>query len=208
METEIWLLYTSTVLILMSTPGPSQLLILSNSISHGFQRSLFTAAGDLSANFLQMIVASVGLVGVIQQSSEFFMVVKWGGVAYLTYLGLRLILSRTGGSSSAVEPVRSNRNLYWQGFITSAANPKAVIFFAALFPQFINPSEPLLVQFLILSSSYLTMDAIFLFSYGKSAEWISSKLKYSTRHHLNKVSGSFLIGAAILLGLKGVDRTI
>jgi threonine/homoserine/homoserine lactone efflux protein len=97
--------------------------------------------------------------------------------------------------------------LYWQGFITSAANPKAVIFFAALFPQFINPKGDLLFQFAILSSTYLILDGIFLCFYGKFAEWVSLKLVPSARFHLNKISGGFLIFAAILLGLKEVDAT-
>lgn len=208
METETWLLYVSTVFILMSTPGPSQLLILSKSMSNGFQRSLFTAAGDLSANFLQMIVAAIGLVSIVENSSNLFIVVKWAGVAYLSYLGVRLITSKRDPDSSFSSQLQSSRSLYCQGFVTSAANPKAVIFFAALFPQFISPSEPLLTQFVILSSTYLVMDALFLFSYGKSAEWIGTKLMSSTRQHLDKVSGSFLIGAAILLGLKDIEESM
>lgn len=208
MGTEIWLLYISTVFILMSTPGPSQLLMLSNSITHGFQKSLFTAAGDLTANFLQMIVASIGLVSIVQTSSDFFIVVKWAGVAYLSYLGLRLIFSKKANNTNVASQLRSSRSLYWQGFITSAANPKAVVFFAALFPQFINPAASLLSQFVILSATYLIMDAMFLFSYGKSAAWISKKLKSSARRHLGKLSGSFLIGAAVLLGLKDVDTSL
>ena len=205
MGMDIWLLYISTVLVLMSTPGPSQLLMLSNSMSSGFKRSLSTAAGDLSANFCQMVVASVGLVSIIQQSSNVFIVVKWAGVAYLSYLGLKLILSKSARPVGAAKPMRSRRSLFWQGFITSAANPKAVIFFAALFPQFIHPSEPLLHQFAILSATYLIMDAIFLLAYGKSAEWISTKLASSARQYLGKISGSLMIGAAVLLGLKDID---
>ena len=206
MTIEIWFVYIVTVLVLMSTPGPSQLLILSNSISNGFKRSLFTAAGDLSANFLQMVVASVGLVGVISSSQEFFLVIKWAGVFYLVYLGLKLIFSKNQISVAGEKQIRSGHSLYWQGFITSAANPKAVIFFAALFPQFINPRDDLLIQFSILSSTYLILDAIFLSFYGKFAEWVSLKLVPSARLHLNKISGGFLIFAAILLGLKEVDH--
>jgi len=205
MVVENWLVYISTILILMITPGPSQLLMLSNSITNGFQRSIFTAAGDLSANFIQMLIASVGLVGIIHSSKEFFVLVKWAGVAYLMYLGLRLILAKTVRKPHSPEHIRSRRSLYWQGFITSAANPKAVIFFAALFPQFINPLEALFGQFVILSSTYLIIDALFLFFYGKFAEWISGRLLPSARQHLNKISGSFLIGAAILLGLKDIE---
>lgn len=205
MTIEIWFVYIATVLVLMSTPGPSQLLILSNSISNGFKRSLFTAAGDLSANFIQMVVASIGLVSIISSSQEFFIIAKWSGVLYLVYLGLKLIFSKDQIAMAGKKQIRSAHSLYWQGFITSAANPKAVIFFAALFPQFINPQGDLLIQFAILSSTYLILDAIFLCFYGKFAEWVSLKLVPSARYRFNKISGGFLMFAAILLGLKEVD---
>ena len=79
MSIEIWMAYIGTVLVLMRIPGPSQLLMLSNSIGNGFRRSVATAAGDLSANFLQMSVKSIGLVCAIQNAREFFAVVIWGG---------------------------------------------------------------------------------------------------------------------------------
>jgi threonine/homoserine/homoserine lactone efflux protein len=202
---DTWLAYASTILILMSTPGPSHLLMLSNSIGNGFRKSVFTAAGDLSANFIQMVIASVGLVGIIASSREFFVVVKWLGVLYLVYLGARLLFFNPGGELAAGRQQRSNRSLYWQGFITSAANPKAVVFFAALFPQFINPGDELLAQFAVLSATYLLIDATFLCFYGKFAEWISDKLAPSARRHLDKASGTFLIGAAMLLGMKDIE---
>ena len=207
MNIEIWLAYITTVLVLMSTPGPSQLLMLSNSIQNGFKKSLSTAAGDLSANFLQMIVASVGLVSLIQNAHQFFIFVKWAGVAYLVYLGLKLILSKNTHSIENSNNQRSAKSLYWQGFITSAANPKAIIFFAALFPQFINPTEPLLLQFAILSATYLLTDAIFLSFYGKFSELIAKQLSSSFSKYFDKVSGTFLICAATLLGFKDVEKT-
>lgn len=141
MSMNLWIAYIGTVLLMMSTPGPSQLLMLSNSIGNGFRRSLFTAAGDLSANLVQMIVASVGLASVLASSTTFFVAIKWAGVGYLVYLGLKLLLARKPPESALEPPKRSARALYWQGFLTSAANPKAVVFFAALFPQFIDPSR-------------------------------------------------------------------
>ena len=206
MNIEIWITYIGTVLVLMSTPGPSQLLMLSNSIQNGFKKSLATAAGDLSANFLQMIVASVGLVSLIHNAHEFFIFVKWVGVAYLIYLGLKLIFSKNARQIENSNNQRSAKSLYWQGFITSAVNPKAVIFFAALFPQFINPTEPLLLQFTILSVTYLVTDGIFLSFYGKFSELIAKKLRSSFSKYFNKVSGTFLIIAAILLGFKDVEK--
>ena len=81
MQLQWWVAYVTTILILMSTPGPSHILMLSNSLTHGYKRSLATLAGDLSANMLQMGVAAAGLVTVIQCSRSFFVYVKWGGVA-------------------------------------------------------------------------------------------------------------------------------
>ncbi|USD66833.1 LysE family translocator [Vibrio sp. SCSIO 43136] len=204
MNIDVWFTYVLTVLVLMSTPGPSQLLMLSNSIGSGFKRSIYTAAGDLTANFFQMVIAALGLATIIASSQYFFTIVKRGGVAYLVYLGLKLMLSSSNNSIESQGQHRSNSSLYWQGFITSAANPKAVIFFAALFPQFINSDSGLLTQFVILSSTYLIMDGIFLCCYGKFAESIAHRLHGKMKHQLDKVSGMFLVSAAVLLGNKEV----
>lgn len=205
MNIEMWLTFVVTVLVFMSTPGPSHLLMLSNSIQNGFKKSLATAAGDLSANFLQMIAASIGLVSLIQNAQEFFVYVKWLGVVYLFYIGVKLFFSKTALSNEHSSTSRSAKSLFWEGFMTSAVNPKAVIFFAALFPQFINPGQPLLIQFVILSLSYLVIDGLFLCFYGKFSELFTKKLSSAYGQYFNKISGSFLIGAAVLLGLKDID---
>ena len=113
----------------MSTPGPSHLPMLSNSLGNGFVRSTAIAAGDLSANFLQMIAASLGLATILNSSQGVFVVIKWAGSLYLAYLGLTLIFSPQADFLKA--KLRSLSSFYWQGFITSAANPKAVVFLAA-----------------------------------------------------------------------------
>ena len=188
----------------MATPGPSHLLMLSNSLASGFKRSTATAAGDLSANALQMIAASLGLAAALSSSQLIFEIIKWCGVGYLAFIGLRMILSN--GSVLASASKRSLKSLYWQGFITSAANPKAVVFFAALFPQFISTDTPLLPQFLILSVSYLVIDGSFLCAYGKFADTIRGRIDTASAGKLNKVCGGLFIAAAIALGLKSVAR--
>ena len=205
MTFELWLTYVTAVLILMSTPGPSHLLMLSNSLGNGFRRSLATAVGDLTANVIQMTVASFGLALVVQASREFFIGVKWAGVAYLVYLGLTQILKRSAATGGGEGKRRRLRSLYWQGFVTSAANPKAVVFFAALFPHFIDPTKPTAPQLLVLGTTYVAVDGFFLCCYGRFAEWIGSKLKGASAQYGHKISGSLLIVAALLLGLKGVE---
>ena len=205
MTYQTWLAYVSAVLILMVTPGPSQLLMLSNSLGSGFKRSTATVAGDLTANAIQMTLAAVGLVSILYASQYTFTVIKWLGVAYLVFMGIRLIRRTPQKKVVGDQQVKSIKTLYAQGFITSASNPKAIIFFAALFPQFLNPQEPVSLQLLILGLTYLTIDGIFLSVYGSLAEWIAERFKSRMTKNLDRISGSFLIGAAILLGLKKIE---
>ena len=208
MPLETWLIYVLTVLALMSTPGPSQLLMLSNSARNGFRRGTATACGDLTANAIQMLLAGLGLGAVLAASAYSLLVVKWMGVAYLLYLGIKIIRKSgsQGLSESHSQARESLKSLWLQGFLTSAANPKAVVFFAALFPQFIDPALGILNQLLILSFTYLIMDAFFLSIYGISASWIARKLQGEARAYIDRIGGSFVIAAAVLLGFKTVGE--
>ena len=203
MTLEVWLLYLGTILLFMSTPGPSHLLMISVSMSNGFRRSLATAAGDLSANTIQILLAGFGLAAIVISSRYGFAIVKWLGVAYLTWIGLKTMLaSFKGQSETRPVPRASLRNLWLRGFITSAANPKAVVFFAALFPQFIDPQRPVLTQILFLGPTYILVDGIFLATYGKGASWIAERISDRFSHWIERVSGTGLIITAILLGLR------
>lgn len=205
---ETWTIYALTVLALMSTPGPSQLLMLSNSGVHGFRRSLSTAAGDLTANAFQMLAAGLGLAAIIAASATALTVIKWAGVAYLIWLGLRMIhRAKPDDPVTSTQSERASlRRLWLQGSLTSAANPKAVVFFAALFPQFITPDAAFWPQFLILSVTYIVMDGLFLSAYGLGANWVVKRFKGDARVWVERLGGSFMIGAALLLGLKSISR--
>ncbi len=207
MTFETWLAYTITVLVLMSTPGPSHLLMLSNSLANGFRPSLATAAGDLTANGLQMLAAGLGLAAVLASSRYGFLAVKWAGVAYLAWLGIQKIRGSLGTKAGLVgAPAASRRRLWFQGFVTSAANPKAVVFFAALFPQFLDRQATLWPQILGLGATYLVIDGVFLVSYGAGAEWLGTRLRGPASRWLDRLAGGFMVGAAVLLGLKAVQK--
>ena len=208
MPIETWTFFVGTVLLMMSTPGPSHLLMLSTSASNGFKRSLATAAGDLTANAIQMLLAGFGLAAILASSRNGFAVIKWGGVAYLIWIGIRTIRSSFNNEREELKVMRiSLKRLWLRGFITSAANPKAVVFFAALFPQFINPTMPLIPQILILGATYIVIDGLFLSVYGRGASWLTSRLKSHYRKWVNRVAGASLIAAAILLGLKTAPQS-
>ncbi len=208
MPFEVWTIYVVTVLAFMSTPGPSQLLILSNSAAHGFRRSLFTICGDLSANFLQMLAAGLGLAVILSTFANALTIIKWLGVVYLTWLGIKMMRNATSAKAKqyGAQKSASLKTLWLQGFLTSAANPKAVVFFATLFPQFINPDLDFVTQFLILSATYIVIDGLFLSAYGMSSDWIAKKFVGDGKRWVERTGGAFMIIAAALLGFKTIGE--
>ena len=201
MTLEIYLAYLATVFVFfVHPPGPSQLLFIAHSMRYDVRNALPTMAGDLSANSLQIAIAGFGLAGLIHLSASFFFVIKWFGVAYLVWIGIRAIRS---GSSKTTAPAKKG-HLFRQGFITSAANPYAVVFFAALFPQFIDPALPLTRQILILGATYLIIDGAILLLMGAAAEKLTAKLGGRFHAWANRLSGIFMILAAILLAMKDI----
>lgn len=206
MTLEVWIGYVAVVLALMSTPGPSQLLMLSNSLQNGARKATFTAFGDLTANSIQMLIAGLGLASVVTYYPNTLTVIKWLGAAYLTWLGLQMIRKADTGAGNGQEfgHKKTLRALWLQGFVTSAANPKAVVFFAALFPLFIVPDKPFAPQFFALSATYLVLDAMFLGTYGLLADWISKRFRGEIKQWIERLGGVFMILAALLLAGKTI----
>lgn len=206
MTLETYLIYLAAIAVFFATPpDTSQLLVMSNSIRHGLRRSSFTIAGDLTANSLQMLAAAFGLAAMIAASATAFTWIKWTGVAYLAWIGVRLMLSRPAKGSVSATTERRGFTLFRQGFITSMANPFAVIFFAALFPQFIDSTIPVLPQLLVLSATYLLVDGILLVAWGWLAMRTTSSIGRLSAVTLNKVCGMLMIGAAGLLAMKDFE---
>lgn len=202
MSIETFLLYLGVLAVFFATPpDTSQLLIVSNSLRHGLRRSLATVAGDLSANMLQMTAAAFGLTALVAGSGQALAVVKWLGVAYLAWIGLRLMLSRNGAVD--VAPARAG-HLFRQGFLTSSANPYAVVFFGALFPQFIDAGAPVLPQLLIFGGTYLVVDGVILVLWGWVALRTLGRVRSLSGVWINRVSGALMIGAAVLLGARDI----
>jgi len=205
MTLDAWFVYVAAVLIFMMAPGPSHLLMIATGLKHGLRRSLATAAGDLTANAIQMTLAGLGLATALAASRHGFAVMKWAGVGYLAWMGARQLLTSfraasVQGAAPAVVP--SVRRLWLTGFLTSAANPKAVVFFAALFPQFIDPTRPLALQLLLLGGTYLVIDGLFLSIYGASAGWLAARSTGLRSAVVERLSGLGLLGSAGLLALK------
>lgn len=203
MPMETYLIYLAAVAVFFATPpDTSQLLIISNSVRHGLKRSAFTIAGDLTANSLQMTGAAFGLAAIIATSASAFIWIKWLGVAYLVWVGVQLILSKEKADDVTANASGQSFRLFRQGFMTSMANPFAVVFFGALFPQFINPTMPVLPQLFILGITYLVVDGAILLLWGWLGVRAAMALKRFSFGLVNKVCGALMIGAAVLLASK------
>lgn len=203
MPMETYLIYLAAVAVFFATPpDTSQLLIISNSIRHGLRKSVYTIAGDLTANCLQMTGAAFGLAAVIATSASAFMWIKWLGVAYLVWIGLQIILSKDHTPDVEANASGEIFRLFRQGFVTSMANPFAVVFFGALFPQFIDPASPVLPQLFILGITYIVVDGTILMLWGWTAVRAAAALKRFSFGLVNKVCGGLMIAAAALLASK------
>ncbi|WP_135506000.1 LysE family translocator [Roseovarius aestuariivivens] len=200
MTLDTYVIYLGVLVAFFATPpDTSQLLIISNSLRHGLRKSCATIMGDLSANAIQMTLAAFGLTAVIAANSEALWLIKWLGVAYLVWIGGKLLLSQA--SSNRPDAAAPGR-LFRQGFLTSSANPYAVVFFAALFPQFIDPGQAVLPQLLILGVTYLVVDGIILMAWGWAAQRTLGRVRAVSGPWIHRISGTLMIGAAGLLALK------
>lgn len=207
MTLDSYLLYLGVLAAFFATPpDTSQLLIMSNSMRHGLRRSLATVAGDLSANSLQMTAAAFGLTALIATSADALWIVKWLGVAYLAWIGLSLLISKAAPPDTGAAPKARLRVLFRQGFLTSSANPYAVVFFGALFPQFIDPASPVLPQLALLGATYLIVDGATLVLWGWAAQRTLGRVRAIQGVWLNRISGLLMIAAACLLGSRDLAQ--
>lgn len=203
MNFTLWLSFAATFAILAVTPGPSVLLATANSMNHGARKAVATILGDLSANTLQILLASLGLATIITTSATVFNAIKWVGVAYLIYMGVSKLLAKPSDEILRADKAeKSFFKLYSEGFLMSASNPKAIVFIAAFFPLFIDPELPFTPQVIVLGLTYLVMDGICLLTYAHFADrlkrYLADREKVSLQH---KIIGSLLVFSGVMLSL-------
>lgn len=200
MTLDSWFAYVATVLLVVGLPGPSQLLMVSNTLGSGLRRSAATAAGDLSANLLQILAAGAGLEALVAASEPVFFLVKWCGSAYLVWLGVRRLAAAGGAAAPASDgQPRPLGSLWRDGFLTSAANPKAVLFFAALFPQFIQAEAAVWPQVAILGITFLLLDGSLLTLYGTTSSRLARRLSGTATRIVERTAGGLMVVAGLLL---------
>ena len=193
---------TSTILILI--PGPNVTLLVANSLAHGFRRALATLAGTSAAIAAQLVVVALGMTSLMLVLADWFEWLRWAGVAYLVLLGVQHWRARVGnsGDESSGGPAVSTRRLFWQGFAVSATNPKTLLFYAAFFPQFIEPGAALAPQLALRCDTFLGLATVLVGTYAALAGRLRGVLADGRRARIrNRVTGTLLIGAGLGLAL-------
>jgi threonine/homoserine/homoserine lactone efflux protein len=200
-----WLLYVAAVLVLTVTPGPSVLMCVSTSVNLGARKALIASLGSTTAIVSIMALSALGLGTALAASETLFTGLKWLGAAYLAYLGITSLFSSATeiAVSGSVESSTRGR-LFAQGFLVGASNPKALLFFGALFPQFIVPSAPQVPQFLVLGVTFIFFELLWLTIYALSASKAKRWLQQPRRAKLfNRATGVvFLVAAGLLASSK------
>ena len=200
MTLQTWLLFCFTETVLCFIPGPAVLFVLATALRRGFAPAALAAAGILAGNTFYFVLSATGIAAVILASHAVFSALKWAGAAYLVWLGLLMLLSRAPGHD-AVTP-RSPENpdrIFSRAFIVQAANPKALVFFIALLPQFINPAASVPWQILVLGVSSVLIESLVLSLYAALAARARSIAATRFSASLERVGGACLIAAGARL---------
>jgi threonine/homoserine/homoserine lactone efflux protein len=203
---ETWLLFVITEGVLSVTPGPAVLFVLSQGIRRGAGKSVWGSLGILSANAMYFALSATSVGALIAASYNLFSIVKWVGAAYLIYLGVQCFLSKSSILKLPDEQSRTHSNLrIWRdGFVLQGANPKALLFFTAILPQFIDPNYSIVTQVIVLGTSSIVLEFFILLAYGELAVRTLSMLNNPQFETIsNRIAGVLLIGAGLGLARTG-----
>jgi homoserine/homoserine lactone efflux protein len=207
MNPTTWWLFACMELVLCLTPGPAVLYVISSGLRAGARRSIFSILGILAANAVYFLLSATGVGALLAASYRLFFTVKWIGAAYLVYIGLRALFGKSSIIETAAAPEKPGRwPLLRDGFILQASNPKAIVFFSALLPQFIDPHGAIVTQVAILAVTSNVIEFFVLLGYGAAAGRASDFARQPRyANWTNRVAGVLLIGAGA--GLAALRRT-
>ncbi|MDQ6941130.1 MAG: LysE family translocator [Candidatus Eremiobacteraeota bacterium] len=199
MSLHAWLAFASLAVVVSLVPGPAVIAVVTTALRGGFRASLAANAGVLVGDAVFVAAAALGLGAVLVASHAVFVAVRWLGIAYLAYLGVRALLDR--GTAFAVDaPGGGERRAFQFGFTTQLANPKIILFFGALLPLFVDPSRPAAPQFVLLGATFIVSDALVFAGYGALAHRARILLKTPRAARVtSRVTGAAMLGVAARL---------
>ncbi len=200
MTLEIWSAFVAVVFVFAIIPGPTVILVVGQAISHGKKSVMPLVAGVLLGDFVAMALSLIGLGAILAASATLFMILKWFGVGYLIYLGIKTWREEPQLESATFKGSgQSKLNMFKSSFLVTALNPKDIVFFVAFLPQFVNSNSAALPQLLILMFTFLAVISITITSFAIFAGVVRHKIQsYQARKRLNRIGGGALIGAGVI----------
>ena len=195
-----FILFLQIIIFLFITPGTPRIVIISYSMNYGVRNCVWTALGDITANFIQATLVIFVIGSFFSNHPLFLNTFKWIGIIYLCYLALDIYRSRPKDINSKNFSSKSFISFFKDGFLVAVTSPKAWMFFPFIFPQFINFSENYIVQFFILIFTYMLLDFISLIAYAVLANKLITWIKANPRV-INSISACVLIIIAIIIAV-------
>ena len=196
-----YFLYLQLILFMFITPGTPRIVIVSHTMNYGIKNSVWTALGDISANFVQMVLIVFVIGSLLKDNPEIFFYFKWAGILYVLYLAYETFTAKIKTIRSVGKVSKGIFSFYRDGFLVAGLSPKALVFFGTIFIQFINFETNVLFQFSILAITYVLLDFLTLMIYAFAAEKIATWLKGNPRI-LNTISACVLVLIAIIVATK------
>jgi threonine/homoserine/homoserine lactone efflux protein len=200
MDVHLYFLFVATVVVLMLIPGPNVALIVGNSVAHGTRFGLMTLAGTASAMVVQLALTALGMAELLGRMGVWFDWLRWIGVVYLVWLGVRQWRAPPVDLTQTRPEPRSVRAIWGRAFLVSLTNPKVLFFYGAFFPQFIVPGPGLHRQVALLAVTFLAVAVIVDSGWAVAAGRARGVLARHGRLR-NRVSGGVLVGAGVALAV-------
>lgn len=201
---EAWVAFSLACLVVLTIPGPTVLMVVSYGLSQGRVASFSAVAGVMLGDFVAITASLLGVGAILAASATVFALMKYAGAAYLIWLGLQMW--RSAGRLSDLQSSRPamGRKIFRDTFLVTVLNPKGMLFFVAFLPQFINPSLPLLPQFVIMDLTFVLLGGAnalaWILAAGSMRRFFDSS---GMLRRFKRVGGTGLIGAGLFTALSG-----
>ena len=200
MSLDLWLAFAAASIVLLAIPGPTVILVVSYSLNRGKGSGWSTVPGVVLGDFTAMTLSLLGAGAVLAASASLFTAVKLAGAAYVIYLGIKLWRAEPAPLATDPDmPAPKGRGMFWHAYLVTALNPKAIVFFVAFVPQFIDPAQPAVAQLVILEATFLALAGVNVALWVILAGELRNRLRRpQVLRRLNRTGAGFLAGAGVL----------
>ena len=209
-DASTFLLFALASLAFLAIPGPSVFYIVTRSLAQGRRAGVTSMLGVQAGGLVHVVAAAIGVSAIIASSATAFTIVKYAGAAYLVFLGLRKLVSRSDERLDFTLSPASGRRLFWQGAVVNILNPKTALFFLAFLPQFVDPSAgPVAPQMLVLGTMLVGLGLISDGTYALVAAGAGRKLRETARarRRMDRLSGGVFVSLGLVAALAGEPRS-